>query len=462
MNILIIEDNPLDAKILSKMLLTDPQFEVEKVDTLSAGLDRLKQNYTDLVLLDLNLPDSRGITTFYKVYDAFPNVPVVILTGQDDNKTVMEAMRLGAQDYLVKGKIRKNLLLRSLKYSVERNRSEVLLREKNKELEMFNHKLGEMIQTANQMKMDAEVAATELNQIFNNTADAMWVLDNNLTIMKINDAFLNFLGRTRKETVNKECKEVFHCSLCDGPNCLLKLIENSTDRVEHELKATSRNGTETHFIMTATQFKTLSGKMIGVIANYTDITNLKNAEALLKEKNQELERLSNLDGLTKIANRRRFDECLKQEWKRLAREKKPLSLILCDIDFFKLYNDHYGHQAGDDCLIEVAGAIEESLKRPADLAARYGGEEFGIVLPNTLAKGAMFLADLVRNRVRDLKIVHAKSKTDTYVTLSIGVSEVIPNINNTPEELLLRADKALYKAKDMGRNQVVLQPFHEG
>ncbi len=453
MNILIVEDNPLDAKIISKMLLTDSQFEIELVDTLSAGLDKLKENATDLLLLDLNLPDSRDIMTFQKVNECFPNIPVIILTGQDDENTAMEALRQGAQDYLFKGKINKNLLLKSLKYGVERKRSEEQLREKNQELEMINQKLEEMIQTSNQMAISAEVAWVELNQIFNTAADAMWVLDINFKILRINDAFLKFIGRSKGEAVGLECRKVFPCSLCDGPNCPMKLVNSSENRVEYELEALNSKGIKTPFIMTATPLRVLDGEIIGIIANFTDITNRKKAEKLLQEKNQELKHLSISDGLTKIANRRRFDECLQQEWKRLARDNKPLSLILCDIDFFKLFNDHYGHQAGDDCLVAVASAINKNAKRPADLTARYGGEEFGVILPDTDGKGALFLADIIRESVRDLKVVHAESKADDYVTLSLGVSETIPNINYKPETLILSADKALYKAKEMGRNQ---------
>jgi len=461
MKALIIEGNPFDAKLIANMLQSDPQFEVVKVEDLSSGLNWLARNSTDIILLDLNLPDSRSIETFAKVYDAFPDIPVVILTGQDDKHTVMEVMRLGAQDYLVKGKTNKHLLLRSLQYSVERNRSDVLLREKNYELESFNHKLEETIQTANQMAVEAEVAAMELNQIFNSTADAMWVLDNNLTITKINNAFLNYLGLPREKVLNRECKEVFKCSFCGGPDCLSQLINNPADRVEYELTAVKRNGTETSFILTATPFKTESGDVIGVIANYTDITNLKRAEALLKEKNKELERLSNIDGLTGIANRRKFDECLQSEWKRLTRDASPLSLILCDIDHFKLYNDHYGHQAGDDCLIAVADAIDKNLKRSTDLGARYGGEEFGIILPNTHGDGAFYLATVIRESIENLKLIHEHSSTNPCVTLSLGVTETIPTVDKGPEELVMKADKALYEAKEKGRNQAVFRSFHK-
>ena len=175
----------------------------------------------------------------------------------------------------------------------------------------------------------------------------------------------------------------------------------------------------------------------------------------LEEANQELEKLSVVDGLTKIANRRKFDQYIAAEWTRLAREQNPLSVILCDIDHFKLYNDTYGHIAGDLCLEKVAQAISKVIKRPADLVARYGGEEFVFVLPNTPISGAKHLAQEVRLQIEAQRLPHINSPVDLYVTLSLGVSCCIPNANFSFHTLVTAADKALYQAKATGRNRVV-------
>jgi diguanylate cyclase (GGDEF)-like protein/PAS domain S-box-containing protein len=172
--------------------------------------------------------------------------------------------------------------------------------------------------------------------------------------------------------------------------------------------------------------------------------------------NQELQRLACVDGLTQVANRRRFDEYLNAEWRRLVREQRPLSLILCDIDYFKLYNDTYGHLAGDFCLQQVAGVLRQSLRRPADLVARYGGEEFAMILPNTDITRAAFIAEDVRKRVRGLKIPHAESPVSQYVTLSLGVATSIPTSDISAQELIAAADEALYQAKNEGRDRVVV------
>ncbi len=183
------------------------------------------------------------------------------------------------------------------------------------------------------------------------------------------------------------------------------------------------------------------------------------AEEALAESNQKLELLASQDGLTGIANRRKFDEYLKEVWQRLMREQVPLSLLLCDIDFFKQYNDAYGHVAGDDCLKSVAEEIRLAAKRPADLVARYGGEEFALILPNTDFPGAISVAETIRNKVEGRRIIHAKSAVSLYVTISIGISTLTPASTRLPEKFLEFVDSLLYKAKQTGRNKLTALPM---
>ena len=177
----------------------------------------------------------------------------------------------------------------------------------------------------------------------------------------------------------------------------------------------------------------------------------------LEKANQELETLAVIDSLTGIANRRKFDEYLASEWLRLSREQAPLSLILCDIDHFKLYNDTYGHQRGDLCLRQVAQAIQQTVKRPADLTARYGGEELAIVLPHTNHEGAASLAQKICLHIQALQIPHIASPVALYITLSLGVAGCIPNHDTYPQDLIAIADQNLYQAKKMGKNRVVTE-----
>jgi diguanylate cyclase (GGDEF)-like protein len=176
----------------------------------------------------------------------------------------------------------------------------------------------------------------------------------------------------------------------------------------------------------------------------------------LEAANQQLQYLAASDGLTQVANRRRFDECLELEWLRLTREQLPLALILCDVDYFKRYNDTYGHQAGDECLRQVAQAMSHCSKRPADLVARYGGEEFAVILPNTSAAGARCVAEEIQVKVKALKIIHAASQVNQYLTLSMGVACTIPSQDLSSAFLIAAADQALYEAKKQGRDRIIL------
>ncbi len=174
--------------------------------------------------------------------------------------------------------------------------------------------------------------------------------------------------------------------------------------------------------------------------------------------NDELERIATLDGLTHIANRRRFDIVLQQEWRRCLRERIPISLLMLDVDDFKAYNDEYGHQAGDDVLIRIAAVCNAAMKRSTDTAARYGGEEFAVILAHTDAEGAMRVAEAIAQGVRDLGITHRRATAAPIVTVSIGVATMMPDVRESAEGLVGAADHALYAAKRAGRNRISRTP----
>jgi diguanylate cyclase (GGDEF)-like protein len=181
------------------------------------------------------------------------------------------------------------------------------------------------------------------------------------------------------------------------------------------------------------------------------------AQEALKSANLKLERLARLDGLTQVANRRRFDEALQEEWRRMRRSRAPIALIMGDVDFFKRFNDTYGHQAGDRCLQVIARTMAANAYRPADMIARYGGEEFVMLLPETDIEGARFVAQRILTAVHNLKIPHACSDAAPHVTLSLGVACLTADADGDPSLLVQLADEALYEAKKGGRNKVVLQ-----
>ena len=169
----------------------------------------------------------------------------------------------------------------------------------------------------------------------------------------------------------------------------------------------------------------------------------------------ELKRLASIDYLTQIPNRRTFDEFLGREWNRARREQTTLSIAMLDLDFFKHYNDHYGHTAGDECLQAIAATITNALRRPADFCARYGGEEFVVILPNTDSEGAIKVLEAIRQSVMALSISHGFSSAAATITVSIGYTSISPADDISPASALNYADKALYQAKLQGRNQIV-------
>ncbi|WP_052055462.1 diguanylate cyclase domain-containing protein [Myxosarcina sp. GI1] len=227
------------------------------------------------------------------------------------------------------------------------------------------------------------------------------------------------------------------------------------ERLQHELEDLKQEKVDLEIMLeTTTEHADLIQFQL-----HQEIDERQKAENALQQANQTLEKLSVIDSLTQIANRRRFDDYLLAEWQKLQIEKDPLSLILCDIDYFKLYNDKYGHLIGDYCLQQVALAIEGVVQKYSGLLARYGGEEFGIILPDTSGMDAFEIAKEIRAAVHNLKIAHQKSTVDKYVTLSLGIYSMIPTVDTSPDLLIALADKALYEAKDLGRNRAYLLNF---
>jgi diguanylate cyclase (GGDEF)-like protein/PAS domain S-box-containing protein len=316
----------------------------------------------------------------------------------------------------------------------------------------------EAISRTNTLTMEAEIARLEFEQVFNAFGDASWVINNEYYVLRVNNAFLDLLGLKEKGKVLKmKCHDLLPSSLCQTPECPMKQIQKGKKRVILDGAMDRSLEHNRPFLLTAMPLFGLAGETVGLVEQFKDITERKKYEEALEKANKELEHLAAVDGLTRVANRRIFDEGLEKEWKRMRREKQPFSIILCDIDFFKRFNDRYGHQEGDECLKQVASSIQMCVKRPGDLAARYGGEEFGVLLPNTAAEGAIKVAESIRSAVLNLKKNHSLSGISEYVTLSLGVATVVPPVKeNNPDRLLKAADQALYASKKAGRNRVTL------
>ena len=246
----------------------------------------------------------------------------------------------------------------------------------------------------------------------------------------------------------------------DGFSCcqeLQKISQGSRTPVMIITGLEDQESVDRAFEAGATDFITKPVRWAVLRQRIRRLINQSHLHQQLEETNHALERLASLDSLTQIANRRRFDEFIEIEWQRMMREQKPVSVILCDLDFFKAYNDIYGHQAGDKCLRRVAMALKNSARRSSDLVARYGGEEFAVVLPNTDGSNAVKVAEKIRTQVEQLEIEHQGSSIDSWITMSLGVSSIIPSLQTSWKLMLGNADKALYEAKARGKNRVVFQ-----
>ncbi|MGE0084592.1 MAG: diguanylate cyclase [Desulfococcaceae bacterium] len=271
-------------------------------------------------------------------------------------------------------------------------------------------------------------------------------------------------------------KEEYNISFATGGEQALKIAGSDTDLILLDIMMADMNGYEVcRKLKSSSKTRNIPVIFITTMSNEEDETRGLDAGAVdyitkpfsmaivkarvrthleLKRHRDMLEHLSSFDGLTGIPNRRRFDEFLEQEWKRAVRDASFLSLIMIDIDYFKSFNDTYGHCAGDDCLRKVAKTLAESVSRPSDLVARYGGEEFAAVLPKTDKEGAVFVAETMRKKIESLGIPHRKPETGGRLTVSIGTATVIPTPNTELSALINCSDSALYDAKHSGRNQL--------
>ncbi|RJQ50834.1 MAG: diguanylate cyclase [Nitrospiraceae bacterium] len=279
--------------------------------------------------------------------------------------------------------------------------------------------------------------------------EPLLVLDKELRIITANRSFYRTFQVNPKETEKRLIYDLGDRQW-DIPG-LRELLENILPmnnafedfEVEHDFKSIGRKT----MLLNARKIYRETNHVEMILLAIEDITERKKAE-------EQLKLIASMDGLTGVANRRHFDNTLDLEWRRATRSAKPLSLIIIDVDYFKNYNDIYGHLAGDSCLQKIAHTIRDSLRRAGNFVARYGGEEFTIILPDTNAEGAYLFAESLREKIENLNIEHKDSKAGKNVTVSLGVSTTVPKKDSTQDELISMADKALYKAKDGGRNRV--------
>ena len=447
-SILIVDDLPENVRLLSS-LLENKGYKVNSATDGKMALSMIKADCPDLILLDIMLPilDGYQVCRILKSQPETRHIPVIFLSGLDSEFDKVEAFKIGGVDYITKPFFVEEVIYRvqtqlAIVYQQHKYRQilnqEILERqEAEKELNQSRALLTGVLNSS----LDGVAAFEAIRDRKNRIIDFKWLIANPVAAMTVGETTQSLKG-----------KKLFGDSpsghLFDGLLQLFIQVVETCTVLEKEYYYTS-DSLKMWFHIVAVKLGD------GIAMTFRDISDRNQIEITLKKANLRLTYQANIDSLTQIANRRRFDEYIAQEWSRCAREREYLSLILCDVDYFKAYNDTYGYQAGDNCLYEVAQGIDKAVKRPADLAFRYGGEEFAIILPYTEGQGAIRVAEGIHQHVRELQIPHNGSEISNIVTMSLGVSSIIPDTRSSPHTLIAAADAALYDSKVKGRNRVI-------
>ncbi len=315
--------------------------------------------------------------------------------------------------------------------------------------------LMETMERSNRIVMETEISNLIMNQVFNASNDGIWAIDRQFRVIRINKKLMDLLGIPAKDIVGAKCYDLLGGVCREQGQCPMERITEGERTVQQEKSIPFQSGNPIPLMVISTPLTNLEQRIIGLVETFTDISERKVAERRLQQANRELERLATEDGLTKLFNRRSFDRYLEVEWRRQARTHNQIALIMCDVDYFKKFNDHYGHQAGDACLQSVANCIRKRVCRSSDLSARYGGEEFAVIMPETDIHGARHVAEMIRQELTKMQIPHSCSSVAPYVTVSFGIAALFPSNSTKPQVLIEMADQALYGAKQKGRNCVV-------
>ncbi|GAX35120.1 diguanylate cyclase domain-containing protein [Nodularia sp. NIES-3585] len=440
-NILLVDDIPENLQLLSDLLIK-LGYNVRSVTSGRMALKTVKVKPPEVILLDIKMPEMDG----YQVCQALKadadlcKIPVIFISALDDVFDKVKAFNSGGVDYITKP------------FQIE----EVVARLDN---QLTIQRQQQLLQKEINHRRDTEEALYQsralLSSVLNSSLDGIAALQavrnpesgniEDFRCLVVNPVIAKIFQRSREDMIGKLVLKKFLTNL--QPKLFDDFIEivETGNTLEQDFYYPSGDSYWYHFVAVKLGD--------GFAITTRDITARKQIELALQDANQKLEQLVNIDGLTQVANRRCFDTRLEVEWQRLAREQQPLSLILFDVDNFKPYNDFYGHLAGDDCLIRIAQAVQEVVRHPIDLLARYGGEEFTVLLPNTDIEGVINIAETIQKVIRDQAIAHAKSNITDIVTVSLGIASLIPKLEVPPDMLIAYADKALYDAKQQGRDR---------
>lgn len=453
--ILVVDDLPENIRLLSS-LLSEQGYSVSSATDGKMALSMVQQECPDLILLDIMIPHMDGyqVCRYLKSEEKTKHIPIIFLSGLDSEFDKIEAFKVGGVDYITKPFFVEEVVFRvkaQLSSIQQQQRFKQVLNEQIAERKIAERELNKsraLLTGVLDSSLDGVAAFEAIRDRHGKIVDFRWLIANPVAAMTVGGTIDTLRGK-------RLFVEGSPGHLFDGLFELFVQVVETCTVLEQEYYYNSFS-LQTWFHIVAVKLGD------GFAMTFRDISDRKQIETTLKKANLRLTYQANIDSLTQIANRRRFDEYITQEWSRCAREREYLSILLCDVDYFKPYNDTYGHQAGDSCLYEVAKGIERAVKRPADVAFRYGGEEFAVILPHTDGQGAIKVAEEIHEQIQQLKISHSSSQISDVVTLSIGVSSIIPDTRTSPHNLISAADAALYDAKVKGRNRVIYHSVESG
>lgn len=465
--ILIVDDVAANLKML-RSLLAQTDYRLSFAASGQQAIERVESAHPDLILLDLMMPGIDGLEVCkqLKQNPRSADIPIIFLTASQDIEHLIEAFKEGAVDYVTKP-----------------FRGPELLARINTHLDLTRLRRQAQRQAAQEEILRQVVigihASLELTEILNYAIAGIQVL------LKADRVFIcrhfpdsewqvvtSSLAASPPRVSFAETTETHYISV-DRPDSLdpVDAAWLQQSQTAAELRSPIFLGQHLWGVMLIQydqpqQWISGEGALVKPIAAQLAIaisqaelySQLADSVGQLKVLNHELTRLSNLDGLTQIGNRRFFETQYQQEWARSVREQAPIAVILADVDYFKNYNDTYGHLEGDACLRAVAQILAEAPRRSTDIVARYGGEEFVLVLANTHASGAEHVARRIQTLLADLDIPHTSHQTSSRVTISLGIASTIPDLTINPLDLIDQADKALYAAKAKGRNTYAIAP----
>jgi diguanylate cyclase (GGDEF)-like protein len=443
-NILLVDDLPNNLQLLSD-LLTELGYNVRSVTSGRMALKTLKVKQPDLILLDIKMPEMDGyqVCEAIKTDEALRDIPIIFVSALDDAFDKVKAFECGGIDYVTKpfqieevvARVETQLTIQRQKIALQK---EV---KKRRETEEVLYQSRALLSSVLNSALDGIAALQAIRDPQTGNIE-------DFRCLVVNPIISKAFNKNREELIGKAVlKRFLHRLDTQLFEKFVAVVETGIF-LEQDIYFPIENSNSNWYHFVAVKLGD------GFAITVRDISNRKKMELELQAANEKLRLIANIDGLTQIANRRRFDDYLQVEWQRHQRENKPLALILIDIDYFKNYNNHYGHQGGDDCLIQVAQTLAKVPKRATDLVARYGGEEFVAILPNTKTEQALIVAESMKKAIAALNIPHAQSNINKKISISLGVASLIPGPENCLEDLIFQADQVLYLAKNQGRDRV--------